>query len=72
MQYIDRNAKNMVLSLDFGINPDNQVLIYPCIHCGRDTKVIQNRVIYCIMCQVASIHPRYDWNTDRLYEAQKR
>jgi predicted RNA-binding Zn-ribbon protein involved in translation (DUF1610 family) len=57
-------AKNMCLSRDFGINPDNKEIEYPCKHCGRKTRLEKNRVLYCYMCTRGHLHPRYNWEKD--------
>lgn len=63
---IDMYAKHMCLSIDFGINPDNLDIVYPCKRCGRATRLEKNRVLYCLMCSTAFLHPRYNWSKDKI------
>ena len=64
VQKIDTNAKFISLK-ELGF-PDYSPHEYPCANCGRKLKLYQTRVLYCRRCHKGFLHPRYDYDTDRI------
>jgi hypothetical protein len=59
-------AQNDYLDL-FGImHPENKERVYPCRSCGRDTRLVRDRVLYCYMCSRGFLHPRYNFILDKI------
>ena len=59
-------AENEFLD-NFGFeHPLKKERVYPCRSCGRDTRLVKDRVLYCMMCSRGYLHPRYNFISDRI------